>query len=210
MMDWTYNMDFCRDCDYTLADNEVEIQVPFIGTYEALDRLIDSECEREAEWREENGEPDCEVKFNMCDFLIDYVSWIADICDLPSLKFRYLSSPAYYNYSTDKIICSVDKNELWELFHDRLNLVHYGYAVREATTPRSGYCPFYDEEDCQYLSADEFKNQALLGLILEAYLNQWLTEEVHDYVEDLIHPFELFILSPTYEELYRYLEEIEG
>lgn len=207
MMNWTYNMESCRDCDYTLADNEVEIQVPFIGTYEMLDRLIDTECERLEElYTDECGDCDYRAEFSMVDFLTKYVSEIADICKLPSLKFRYLSSPAYYNFETDTIICSVDKNELWKLYNERLMPTDYGNAVREATTPRSGYSPYHKPEDCDYKSPDDFGSSALLGLILEAYLNQWLTEEVHDYVEDLLHPFELFLRMDCYESLNEYIE----
>lgn len=214
MIEWHYNMDNCRDCDYVLDDNEVEIQVPFIGTYEALDRLIDSDVERELEWRTDEKLPEVvSAQFDMHRYLTDYVGEIADICGLPSLKFRYLSSPAYYNFSTDKIICSVDKNELWELYHDRMGLGHYHKAVREATTPRDGYMPFYDEEDCRYDSPDDFKNSALLGLILDAYLNQWLWVEVRGYANSLICTWELFIhMCHGYESICEYMlyTEIEN
>lgn len=210
-IDWYYNMDGCRN-EPMLSENEVLIQVPFIGTYEALDRLIDSSMECEMEWRESEGLPHCEARFRMHDYLHAYVGEISDICKLPSLKFQYLSSPAYYNFSTDKIVCSVDKNELWELYSERLVSPYYNAAVREATTPRSGYSPFYDEDDCYYESADDFSDSsALLGLILEAHLNEWLINEAHDYCEDLLSVWELFIhMDIGNEGYYEYIEFIEN
>ena len=208
--DWYYEMSGCRN-EPDLTENEILIQVPFIGTYEALDRLIDSEVEREAEYLEENPQEGYEdgftASFDMVSFLRGYVGDIANMCELPSLKFQYLSSPREYNFSTDKIICSVDKNELWELYSERLVMTHYGNTVREATTPRDGYSPFYDEEDCYYKSADDFSdNSALLGLILEAHLNEWLVNNAHDYSEDLLSVWELFIHTDHgYENLNEYL-----
>ena len=210
-IDWCYNMDGCRN-EPMLSENEVLIQVPFIGTYEALDRCIDSTMECEVEWRESEGLPPCEARFRMHDYLHAYVGEISDICKLPSLKFQYLSSPAYYNFETDKIVCSVDKNELWELYSERLVMPDYGDAVRAATTPRSGYFPFYDEDDCFYESVDDFvDNSAVLGLILEAYLNCWLSEEVYDYYEDLLSAWELFIhMDKGNDGYYEYIEFIEN
>lgn len=207
---WYYEWSYCREKPQ-LAENEILIRVPFIGTYEALDRLIDSECEREAEYLEEYPQEGYEdgfyASFDMHSFLLDYVGEISDICKLPSLKFQYLSSPREYNFSTDKIICSVDRNELWELYSERLVMTDYGDAVRAATTPRSGYSTFYDEDDCFYESVDDFvDNSAVLGLILEAYLNCWLSEEVYDYCEDLLNPLELFLhMNHGYENLYEYI-----
>lgn len=210
-IDWCYNMDGCRN-EPILSENEVLIQVPFIGTYEALDRCIDSTMECEVEWRESEVLPPCEARFNMHDYLHAYVGEISDICKLPSLKFQYLSSPAYYNFSTDKIVCSVDRNELWKLYSERLNSILYGCEVREATTPRSGYSPYYHADDCYYKSADDFvDNSAVLGLILEAHLNEWLIEESHYYCEDVLSSWELFIHMNTGNEgYYEYIEFIEN
>lgn len=208
--DWYYEMSYVRD-EPEIAENEILIRVPFIGTYEALDRLIDSECEREAEWLEENPQEGYEngfmASFDMVSFLRGYVGDIADMCELPSLKFHHMSSPREYNFSTDRVICSVDKNELWELYSERLVAPYYNAAVKEATTPRSGYCPFYDEDDFYYKSADDFSdNSAVLGVILEAHLNEWLVNNAHDYVEDLLDVWELFLHTDHgYENLCEYL-----
>lgn len=209
-IDWYYDKDGC-DNDPVLSENEILIQVPFIGTYEALDRCIDSNMECEADWRESENLPPVDYKFRMRDYLVAYVGEISDICKLPSLKFQYLSSPAYYNFETDKIVCSVDKNELWKLYSEGLPVTHYDHAVREATTPRDGYSPYYSEDDCYYESADDFvDNSAVLGLILEAYLNCWLHEEVDDYYENLLSTWELFIhMDYGNERYYEFLEPIE-
>ena len=94
-----------------------------------------------------------------------------------------------------------------------MGLGHYRHAVKEATTPRSGYMPFYDEEDCKYDSPDDFNNSALLGLILDAYLNQWLWEEVRGYANHLISTWELFLhMRHGYESICEYMlyTEIEN
>lgn len=207
--DWYYEMSYCRN-EAALNDNEVLIQVPFMGTYGALDELINSEVDHQAEYFEENNEEGYEdgfmASFDMHSFLLDYVGEIRDICELPSLKFQYLSSPREYNFSTDKIICSVDKDELMELYNRVCNY-NYGKAVTEATKPRSGYVPYFHECELYYHSPDDFPdNSAALGLILDAHLNEWLNNNVSDYNEDLLNTFELFLqLDHGYENLGEYL-----
>lgn len=76
-IDWNYNLEGCTETDN--QENDVRVQVPFIGTYEMLDRLIDMEIEREEEYRESEHEEesDCNATFEMAAFLKDYVKNIA-------------------------------------------------------------------------------------------------------------------------------------
>lgn len=206
--DWYYEMSGCRN-EPDLTENEVLIQVPFIGTYEMLDRLIDDECEHEAEYLKEYPQEGYENGFNasfdMISFLKDYVGEISDICELPSLKFQYLSSPREYNFSTDRLICSVDKNELWKLY-EQVNEKFYHNEVHEATRRRDGYIPYFIETDFYYESVDDFgDNSARLGLILDAELNAWLNVHAGGYNEDLLNTFELFLQSDCYEKLNEYI-----
>lgn len=206
--DWYYELSYCREKP-RMAHNEVLIQVPFMGTYGALDELINSEVERDAEWLTENPQEGYEdgfyASFDMYSFLTDYVGEIRDICQLPSLTFQYLSSPREYNFYTDKIICSVDKDELMELYNRVCNY-NYGKAVTEATKPRSGYVPYFHECDLYYHSTDDFPdNSAALGLILDAHLNEWLNNKIYEYNENFINTFELFLQLDCYDSLNEYL-----
>lgn len=206
--DWYYDWSYCRNKP-ELAENEVLIQVPFVGTYEALNRLIDSECEREAEYLEEYPQEGYENGFNasfdMHSLLLDYVQKIADICELQSLKFQYLSSPREYNFYTDKLFCSVDKNELWKLY-EQVNEKFYYNEVHEATHRRDGYIPYFIPADFYYGSVDDFGEHAgRLGLILDAELNAWLNVHGGGYSEELLNTFELFLQSDCYEKLNEYL-----
>lgn len=197
-IDWYYNNDGCRD-DEPLQENQVLVQVPFIGTYEALDRLIDSEVECQCDWRESEGmKADCTATFFMKDFLVSYVKRIADITGLQSLRFHDMDSPKYYNFSTDRIFCTVDKNELFALYQEVTNdpngIIYYRAEVGESTTPRDGFMPYYHAADCHYSSVEQLTESpaCLLGLIVDAKCSMWLEYEEQCEHDLTLSAFELY------------------
>lgn len=212
-IDWYYNNDGCRDNE-PMQENQILVQVPFIGTYEALDRLIDSEVECERDYRESEGmTEDYTLQFNMRDFLISYVAKIADITGLQSLRFHDMESPAYYNFSTDRIFCAVDENELYELYKevrkDSNGDIYYRAEVGEATTPRDGFMPYYRAADCFYSSVEELIESpaCLLALIVDAKCSMWLEYEEQCEHDLTLSAFELYWRFYDDMELYSYLEE---
>lgn len=212
-IDWNYNNEGCRDNE-PLQENQVLVQVPFIGTYEALSDFIDSEVECEREYREREGmTEDYTLQFNMKDFLISYVKRIADITGLKSLRFHDMESPAYYNFSTDRIFCTVDENELFELYQevrkDFMGDTYYRAEIGEATTPRDGFIPYYHAADCHYSSVEELTESpaCLLALIINAKCSMWLEYEEECEHDLILSSFELWWSWYDDMELYSYLEE---
>ena len=203
--DWYYEWSYCRE-KAVLAENEVLITVPFCGTYCALSDLIDDEVEREAEWLIEEPQEGYEdgfyASFDMVSFLKDYVSYIGDCCGLPSLKFQFITSPREYNFSTDTIFASVDKNELWKLYEEIRPSKAYMAEVKKWTTPVSGYIPFYKPIDCYYVSPDDMTQECLLELILNAKMTHWLNDAYTDSDE--------YTTVNTMEILFKWIEDGNG
>ena len=185
--DWYYEMSYVRD-EPEIADKGILVMVPFCGTYGALNDLIDSEVEQEAEWLEESQEEGYEdgfyASFDMVSFLRDYVRWIGEQCGLPSLKFHHMSSPKEYNFYTDSLYASVDKNELWELYEEIRPSKAYMAEVDLWTTPVDGYIPFYKPWECYYESIDDMNQGCLLQLILNAKMTHYLNDDCQDPDED--------------------------
>ena len=202
-------MSGCSEHDKpALAENEIEIQVPFIGTYGALSDCIDSEMEREADnWVDNDQDGVLHGTFFMGDYLRDYVHWVGDYCKLLTLKFREMTSPRYYNFETDRVFASVDKIDLWCAYKN-INQDAYDYAVREWTTPRDGYSPYYRAEDFYFESIDEMVNApaCILGVILDTLCHTQLWEDVGDYDYKMLNVWSLYLECEEYHPIYEHLE----
>lgn len=207
---WHYDLSGCSIHDKpALAENEIEIQVPFIGTYGALSDLIDSEMECEAdEWGECEPDGVLHGTFFMGDYLNAYVSWLADFCGIKSLKFREMTSPKYYNFETDSVWCSVDKNELWNLYKEKLDYGEYTHAVLKWTTPVSGYHPHFRSDDFHHESLEDMAKSpaCVLGVIVDTLCQSELYETVEDYDADMVQHWELTYL---FHEQHHYCEYLE-
>ena len=190
--DWYYEWSYCRE-NAQLAENEILVQVPFCGTYEALDVLITSDVECEQEYLEENPQEGYEdgfyASFDMKSFLDRYVKFIGSECGLQSLKFQNIYSPREYNFSTDTVYASVDKNELWELYEKIKDSEAYAAEVKKWGTSCDGYVAYYTVSDYYYDTIDSMLNDflgrdAMLGLILNAKMTHYLNDMYTDPDED--------------------------
>lgn len=217
-IDWYYNKDGCKTNE-ELHENEIEVQVPFIGTYCMLNEIINGEMEREAEyWQNESDEPPygIEGKFDLGQFCKDYVKWLSDSLGIESLKFRELYSPKYYNFETDKIFCSVDKNELWELYKRVVSTETYIRNLKNVTTYRDGYIPHFRFQDGIYPKIEDMADMSgcLLGLIIEAVAHLWLMENSNSCDEKYLSSYELMLEWSKFGdcEFYNWLEvePVEG
>lgn len=218
-IEWDYNNDGC-ETGLEPAEHEVVVKIPFIGTYCSLDDYIESYMERERErYEQEENPPDqVEYSFDLGQFCKDYVEWLADSLGLKTLRFQKMTSPAYYNFETDKIWCIIDKSELWELYkkvkNDPQGSVYLQAEIGEATTSRDGYRAFYMPEDCEWSKADDFDDtcSALLGLIMDAACHMWLDDENHSYDDPnslLLSAFDLIDAWNRFydQEFYTWLDQ---
>lgn len=209
--DWHYDLSGCSEHDKpTLAENEIIVQVPFYGTYNALDEYVNMAMEQEEEYYNHETEEDGVLHgtFFMADYLKDYVAWIADFCGLKSLKFREMTSPREYNFSTDKLWCSVDKNELWKLYNERLDSEAYDIVVQDVTTYRDGYIPNYRADDFYHDSLDDMAESpaCVLGLIVDNLCHVELCETCAHYKEDSLNVWELFDEFNSWKPVDEYMD----
>lgn len=214
-----YNEDGCKT-GLEPAEHQVVVRVPFCGTYGYLSEYLDSEMECEREYHEQEDDPreEIEFHFDLGQFCKDYVAWLADELKLKTLRFQEMTSPAYYNFETDKIWCIIDKSELWELYqkvkNDPQGSVYLQAEIGEATTSRDGYWAFYEPEDCEWTKADDFDDTcaSLLGLIIDAACSKYMDECRYDRRNDLLcNAVDIIECWPRFYdcEFWMYLTEIE-
>lgn len=164
----------------------MEILINFGGFYHSIhsDR-IDSLIEMNLEWGEDlqqDGFDTVNWRETYIDYSKQYVEMLNEELYL-NLSFVGLNSPKFYNYTTDKIVAKVNKE-------DEKTLLEYTYNddFLEWANPRltscSGFHSFYDgiKGLLKKSKQDETDKEVLLGLIVDWLITK---ENINDYVYDL-------------------------
>jgi hypothetical protein len=113
------------------------------------------------------------------------------------LKFKLLSSPKYYNFETDRIICEIDESEvlrLWsEIDRDKLQ-----EKIRKNFTSYDGFCSFYPNDLDRWAEDVTEWDHNQLGALIACYI-----ESHEDYRED----WEVYLLDDLHEVAYNLINE---
>ena len=101
----------------------------------------------------------------------EYVDFLAEEAEIPSLTFKSLYRPREYNFRTDQITASLDISDAKKLL-DRLDREQFAAYIKECNTARSGFTPYYTNDITEYLSKDDITDYDAieLGQILESVL----------------------------------------
>ena len=129
-----WNSDSIEDDINWLLDNE--------GEESDLDKVDDLYCSIDAEkYRQEISE------YYMEEYIDSINRVYPDLIKSISEEKVVVSSPAYYNYSTDRIFQKVKLNtqKLKELHREAMNSPKFESAIKEAFTPRMGYMPLLSD-----------------------------------------------------------------
>ena len=106
--------------------------------------VMSSEQYDQIDWKDAHNKYCVAYLDKLEDFMNDEI-----ICHgvIPSLEFICLDSPRFYNYTTDKIIASISEED--EKFIVDAIKVYEGFQdyVKERTTSRDGFIPFYTFEE---------------------------------------------------------------
>ncbi len=165
-----------------MATTTLETTIPFSGFYESIhDSEIDYTLERI--FQDENG-LDCEWSgalqmhyFDSCDFRAvhkayaqAYTENFAHEFKIPSLAFIELSSPREYNFTTDRVFCTISLADVDKIM---ANIDHSRLAdlARETFTSRSGFSSFYNPDVTTWGPVDTWDHNQI-GTLLQAYADQ--------------------------------------
>lgn len=129
--------------------------IPFSGFYESLhDGAIDDAL-NQMFWMGDNDDQCNEGLalrvFNDCDFsqvheryAWQYVQEFSKAFDI-EMEFEELSSPRFYNFTTDRIFVRVSDDTV-ERMYATVNEAELAHAVREQYTSRGGFISFYSPD----------------------------------------------------------------
>lgn len=96
-----------------------------------------------------------------------YVSTLRELLELPSLTFKEMVSPMFYNFETDRIFASISRQDLTHTLAlvsgERLE-----QKVREMFTSRPGFCSFYPDNMAGWPPFDDWDHNHV-GAVLAAY-----------------------------------------
>lgn len=189
--DWHYaNWDEVHNA-LPVPEGHLQCCIPFLGLGGGIseeindDSYIDSEIDY---WKYENKDVLVKkliMRFQLKEYIKDYVSYIAYLLQIDSLKFNVLHSPKEYNFGTDDIVCTISRDEAWDLYQ-KIDKEKYAEAVSLASTPVPGFLPFYRTKDFYFESKDELpaNNAAILSVLLDVAVRQAMEEEYTNTARD--------------------------
>tara|TARA_R110002167_G_scaffold365441_1_gene590211 strand:- start:784 stop:1374 length:591 start_codon:yes stop_codon:yes gene_type:complete len=108
-----------------------------------------------------------------------YVNCINQELDIPSLDFKELNSPKFYNYETDRIFCTLEETDLVQIHKKIINTSDFKKLVSDTFTPRDGFSPSYSNDVIDWIRKPvKSLDHNEIGLLIECYFNMELLSEI--------------------------------
>lgn len=102
----------------------------------------------------------------------DYAECFAGALGLKTLKYKELDSPREYNFTTDRIICEIDVEEVKRLIKEEVNSRDLRECIKERFTDRSGFISFYENDLDKWSTKVEDWDHNEVGTLIESYAKQ--------------------------------------
>lgn len=108
-----------------------------------------------------------EEEINYCR---EYTKNFSELTQIP-LKFKEMTSPREYNFTTDRIFAEIHEDDLWMLKNivDPVKIREY---VKKHYTSRDGFMSFYDNSYDEWLKQEKPFDHNQIGALLEVYAEQ--------------------------------------
>lgn len=190
-------------------DGHVDIYVPFMGLYEALDDLVENQAfaaEKEHIQEEEENVASIVGKFNLASFCNVCVHKFAELFDLKTLAFAYLISPKDYSMASDALCCTISRDEFWNVYKNMSDEQRqiYDKLVKQVCTPSPGYTPyqFFDPtvpSKFQFSSSDDIPEES--PAVTELLMTTLAASEAGDFqLDGTYNPYAFWMehLDPCY------------
>lgn len=165
------------------------IQIPFSGFYESIhNQAFNDEidyCFTDYATGLDNNEAlsnrlydslDWSAAFN--DYAKEYAANFAYLFGI-EMQFESLSSPKYYNFTTDRIFCEISESEMQRLF-DETDKAILSKVSSEMFTSRDGFFSSYNADWKTWGELSEFDHNQLHAVLM-AWLETVRANEVGDY-----------------------------
>lgn len=178
--------------------------IPFMGYYETIHgNCIDLTVENESDYAlEELGKTKKQVED--WEYTIDYQSirvecskhyteFAKDELGLKTLLFHDLASPREYNFSTDRIFCTIGQADITRLYDLYINSEAFKALLIEDFTARDGFNPYYSNDVSDWLAKPlEAWDHNEIGTLIQCHWNvleikeddslDWNMQPMHEIV----------------------------
>lgn len=159
---------------YSLHDSAMDDALDMIFS----DRETGCEINKELVWRASDL---CHWGRVQNEYARDYAERLASLLTIPSLKFESLNSPREYNFTTDRIFCTISEDDVRRI----LSLVDsdaLAALVRDTFTSRDGFISYYSPDVAEWGSVANWDHNQI-GTLIQAYANQEHGGEFDSYAE---------------------------
>lgn len=162
--------------------------IPFGGFYESIHSGTIDQAE-EMLFQNDRGDANgglSERFFRICNYSCvfqnyakDYAANFAHLYEI-DLKFESLSSPREYNFTTDRIFCTISRKEVRRLRRE-VDPEALAKVAKRSFTSYDGFHSFYSPDVASWGSVDTWDHN-LVGVLISAFvgeINEW------DLIEDM-------------------------
>lgn len=186
----------------------VDVQIPFMGFYESwhdekCSEAVESGFNYDNETGEEKDLPDCfwdaDINWSAVhnEYARKYAEAFMDEFEFTG-KFAEMTSPAYYNFSTDRIFITIPKEQI-DAIKDKVFADEEAREyVSERFTSRDGFWSHYSNDLNDTDWTEEPLDECQYGVILDAYIEMQHREDPNNLAEwndreyALVEDFELY------------------
>lgn len=211
----------------TTEDGRVEIQIPFWGFYEGIhDSNLDDAIDNAFDYDYDSGDDiELDDKFYDAKWSADinwgdihkgyakaYTEEFGELFGL-DLKFVELSSPAFYNFSTDRIFASIPKEQLDKLRKDVEAHEKWAECVKERFTSYDGFWSNYSNDVKDEEWTRDVLDECQYGVMIEFWIEH-ISDENEDWQAFLMDDFRGNggiddLVNDAVEAIKKYQKEVE-
>lgn len=166
------------------------VVIPFYGFYESIHSSMIDDAPNML-FQDDDGTPNeglnehlwraCNYRLVYMNYAMTYARAFADGTGV-KLKFESLQSPREYNFTTDRIFCTISREEVRRLWRE-VDRVRFVALARDAFTSRSGFMSFYDPDYKTWGSIDKWDHNQLSILLLATIEPDF---DQYEFAEDLL------------------------
>lgn len=204
----------------------ITLNIPFQGFYDSVHNALIDDCENQLFTDYATGYSNNDGLqshfYNKCNYskvfnnyAKAYTESFKGDFDIPSLKFIELDSPREYNFATDKIECSISRDDIRRIYKqaDKIKLSEF---IELHCTSRSGFWSFYDPDLKTWGAVDNWE-YAQLALLLRFYFEHhdnyneyWEYDTMQEYASNGYIDNWLSAACPIFDRLYKIHDYLES
>lgn len=188
-----------------MIDKVLETSIPFSGFYnsfhdqgldDALEQMFSNDRGNVYEGIRDRAFDKVNWSQVHNDYAKEYAECLGIKFNLKTLKFLEMTSPKYYNFTTDRIFCNINLSEVTEIFN-KVDKALLRQTIKDSFTSYDGFISFYPNDLDEWPKELSDWDANHVGTLLTVYIrqendgkfDQWDELEVFDYANEVAYNF---------------------